>query len=761
MQEYLDTYEDIKVDIDGQLQQQQSLGDSSQMSSNFNDTSAVSPQRMKQEYLSNTNVFPYILEGSMISPDGSITVGMGNSPPGVRNNSANGSGNRGYILDNPPSDGSSGTIQQSPPELANQTQALGPSTGSGMPTAPAKNPKFMKMRPCDECRRRKSGCIMADGSNTCLTCQVNGIACTFIEGPRSRKRNTSSTAKDANFGSASNNNSANASGDSSNANKRAKINTTVTEIAAEPAAEQSRYINPVQDYASIRGHSLLKKTLGLQYPKSAVYVGDTSVYDNVLLDSGNFDKKDEAELPGNISLRRAGPGAVFILSTDDGPQESVEDVDEIEKLTTPYGKQLIDLYFRTVHPYFPVLDKDVFLEKYSRTHREFVPCLLAAVYILALKWWYYDVNLSSLPKPDITAKLYQLAVESFHKVCGHPKIPVVQAGILLVQCKPSDDRHWLICSQVVPCAERIGLGLDCQNWKVPKWERGLRKRLAWAVYLLDKWLSLIEAQPSHISDNYWLVAKLTPDDFASKSSRQDGDDSTSGASSAAETPIPEDSITSPVLSTDQPGQVFIEMITLSQIVNEIIDTLFTYKSKALIRDTEEILEVAKPIQIKLRRWYLGLPESLQINSAKPRQLSAHGGLHLAYFGAEITLHRRIIRSLTKDSPQELTEVCREAGKARLLAAMEFVRGLRPEHMQSFWHFSASANFALIGSFAALLFVTATTKDEQAFYRSEITEYMWRLRVLNGFGEMAAALRQLGITMSRIPGLKSPDIQAAY
>ncbi|KAK9242008.1 hypothetical protein V1506DRAFT_548871 [Lipomyces tetrasporus] len=62
-------------------------------------------------------------------------------------------------------------------------------------------------------------------------------------------------------------------------------------------------------------------------------------------------------------------------------------LDAIEAIVTPHGSALVDLYFRIVHPSFPIVHKSVFLEKHGRTYRELTPLGLAAVYILALNWW--------------------------------------------------------------------------------------------------------------------------------------------------------------------------------------------------------------------------------------------------------------------------------------------------------------------------------------------------------------------------------------
>jgi hypothetical protein len=446
---------------------------------------------------------------------------------------------------------------------------------------------------------------------------------------------------------------------------------------------------------------------------------------------------NQVQLAGDVWLRGVAPGTMFTLKndyTEDLYQETINYADEVERIVAPNGRLLINLYFRVVHPSFPILHKKVFLEKYSRTHREFSPSLLAAVYVLALNWWHYDVTLSPHPKPDVQ-KLLNLAVETFSKVLEKPKLSAVQAGLLLVQCRPNHARNWAICSQVVAIAEELGLGHDCSHWQLPKWERGLRTRLAWAIFIQDKWLSLIESRPSHIDlEKNWMVRNLTKEEFPETAA----DDKEEEGSADVEN-----------------GRLlFMEMIVLSKIVNKILDRLFTISAIATITDTEDILEVAKPIQIQLKQWYQALRHSLTMdkNNTKPRRLSSTGYLHLAYFAAEITLHRRIIKSLNENSPPQLIQVCREAAKARLTAAMTFVRELTREQMQSFWHSSSCASFALVGSFAALLHITALDERESEYYKSQLSDYLWTLRISSGgFGQMEAALQMLGVAISQVPG----------
>lgn len=581
-----------------------------------------------------------------------------------------------------------------------------------------------RTRPCDYCRRRKARCITLKDAKACLNCQVKEMECTFVEAPISRKKKAPPVV------------SVEGSSDpflaSSAGSKKAKLDKNLG----------IREVTPVQDYSSMRGRSLLKRTLSLQFPRSSFYVGETSVLDTTLFEVGPMDKMNQAQLAGDVWLRRVAPGTMFTLKndyTEDVYQETINYADEVERVVAPNGHLLINLYFRVVHPSFPVLHKKVFLEKYSRTHREFSPPLLASVYMLALNWWHYDASLSPYPKPD-SQKLLNLAVETFSKVLEKPKLSAVQAGLLLLQCRPNHARNWAICSQVMAIAEELGLGLDCSHWQLPKWERGLRTRLAWALFIQDKWLSLIESRPSHIDlEKNWMVRHLTKEDFPETGA----DDMMQEGSSDVEI-----------------GRLlFLEMINLSTIVNKILDRLFTISAIAKVTNTEEILEVAKPIQIELKQWYQTLRNNLaaEKSNSSLRRLSSTGYLHLAYFAAEITLHRRIIKSLNYDSHPQLIKVCREAAKERLTAAMIFIKDLTREQMQSFWHSSACANFALVGSFAALLHVTSNDEQEAEYYKGQLSDYLWTLRISSGgFSQMEAALQELGVAISRVAGFRNSD-----
>lgn len=595
-----------------------------------------------------------------------------------------------------------------------------------------------KVRPCDHCRRRKTKCIMIPEIHSCKMCQEKGLKCTFTDTARSLKRGLERGAGGS------------SSGNGEGSDKRMKMDDPSIEPPPNIAV---RNVHPIRDYATMRGKSLLKKTLSLQYPRSSFYVGATSIYDPIFLPHIALDKIDQFSLDKSNSVRKVADDVQFVLRDDFSEalyEKSERDADTVERYVAPHGKALIDLYFRTVHPSFPILHKKIFLEKYARTHREFGAPLLAAVYLLAIQWWDYDPALSQFPKPNVES-LHRFAIRAFGDVIRRPKLSAVQAGLLLLQCRTPDsaDKNWLLSSQVVAVAEDLGLGLECGHWRLPRWERGLRRRLAWAVFIQDKWSSLVEARPSHIVQGRdWLVGKVSLEDFPEKAN--DDPDSLRAGSSDVE----------------NGRKAFVHMVSLSEILSEILDTFYTRAAMLHIRSIDNVLLHAKPLQLKLRNWYHSLPKDLQMASIKPRHFNSNGTLQLAYFATEITLHRRIIAALHSQHdpapPQQLVRVCRNAAKTRLTASIEFARDLKAEHMQAFWYSSAVHNFALIGIFAALLYVTSSSPHEAAAYKEQLFDYRWILKVnSHSFDVASRALEKIDGVLKNIPALlQEPETTAS-
>ncbi|KAK1759533.1 fungal-specific transcription factor domain-containing protein [Echria macrotheca] len=572
--------------------------------------------------------------------------------------------------------------------------------------------------PCEACLRRRLDCVMSDDEEACVGCQVSGTECSLVDSPPPRKRKLNGDAEDSH--------SKRSSPGRSDNRRRRHHQPSLSSTAASSSL--------IEEMANFGGPTMLKRTLGLQSDRYSQYIGPTTDFEPSLINLSSFDPHDESLLARG-TLRRVSDNDTFLMLPDantPGYEHVLEDSDAIEAIVAPYGRELIDLYFRIVHPGFPIIQKTVFYEKYERSYREFSPPLLAAIYILAINWWDHSDELAPLPRPNVR-ELERYMRTTLADAMYRPKLSTVQAGLLLSQ-RPEGDQ-WAPTAQLVAISQELGLHLDCTTWKIPPWERGLRKRLAWALYMQDKWGALVHGRPSHIFSSNWAVQPLNPNDFPDV--EWDENDT-------------EDRI-----EIERGRTLFGQMVHLSQILAEILETFYTLQATQAVasagsQGTQLVLSLAKPIQLKLKEWHSGLPASVrmdstfQSSSTPPSRLSSIGYLHLAYFATEITLHRRIIRSIdaaTSASPAVggtvdpyIQHICRSAAKARLISAMDFVNRLTPSHLRSFWYFASKTNFALIGTFGSLLWATSPGREEADWYRRRLGEYRWTLSVSSKPGE---------------------------
>ncbi|KAF2261835.1 hypothetical protein CC78DRAFT_338034 [Lojkania enalia] len=569
---------------------------------------------------------------------------------------------------------------------------------------PVANIRTRRERPCDACRRRKSRCVIHEGAVLCVLCEFHKQECTFVQSPLPRKRKVVDDGKK----------------DSPNNQKKRSVDTeppplalstpTITATAPSPPPAQSLLAN--------KNIPHLGETLGLQRRQHSRYIGLSSPFDSLLIGLSHFDTRNESTFDLG-TLRRVNDHECFIMLPDENTQDYADEVESlnlVEHIVHPHGPALLDLFFRTVHPNFPIIQKHLFIERYRNGDRSFSPPLIAGMYILALNWWSFDPKLSNYQKPD-AARLETIAMKSLALAMERPKLSTIQAGLLLLQRPEADS--WSLTTQLVAIGQELGLHLDCSSWSIPLWERGLRKRIAWALYMQDKWSSLIHGRPSHIFGANWAVQPINDDDF-----KEEGDGYDTRQEESEEQK--EENIRGQIL--------FAQMIGLTAIMAEVMDTFYTQVaiqdfSNAGKKSTNLILERAKPVQLKLKLWHERLPSEIKMQATTINSLSSTGYLHLAYFATEITLHRRIVQSLDPATTDPyMLFVCRNAAKTRLISAMDFVNRLKPEHLQAFWYFASKINFTLIGTFGSLLWATAPAQEEADFYKTRLREYRWTLSV---------------------------------
>ncbi|KAJ6121106.1 hypothetical protein N7523_005386 [Penicillium sp. IBT 18751x] len=279
-------------------------------------------------------------------------------------------------------------------------------------------------RPCDRCRHRKSRCIREPGKQNCTFCNLNGLECTFLHGPRPRKRIRNSP-----------------------------VSSTTASINELPAADPA--------------NSRLDGTLGLELHLHSELIGPASYHEPELLDL----RPSAISFAGHERCypRRVNQSAAFITYPDKdwaSEMQRIADLDRLEESCHPLGPTLVNLYFRIMHRTFPILDKGVFLEKYARSYREFSPPLLAAVYLVTLDWKLFDRTLATVSRTSDAEALENLAMRAMDDDLKRPQLSTLQAGLLLLQRMRSSQST--LPAQLLSLVQTLGIHIDCTEWEIPE-----------------------------------------------------------------------------------------------------------------------------------------------------------------------------------------------------------------------------------------------------------------------------------------------------
>lgn len=485
-------------------------------------------------------------------------------------------------------------------------------------------------------------------------------------------------------------------------------------------------------------------SLDNQPSSNAQIVGMSGESDPYLLSRYRFDQYNEASF-GQIRMRKmcdanvlnGGLPTYFTiqhngLASKAQPPERNETLERYrrevdEMVSDDVGKRLIALFYKYVQPYFPVL---------SRSHGQTaangalcdpssVPtCILAAIYGHALPFCAWDEKLCiDVYTPPSADALFRIAWLACLPMLHTPSLAVLQTLLLLVQRRPTNKHvsdtpfKWVIMTTAVSIAESLGITRDPGEWPLPSWEIKLRRRLAWATFVQDKWLALNFGRSSHISADDWDVQPLDEDDLED----------------------PER------VAIDESGLLacehFLRLCELTEIVADLLRDLFSIRATRVLHNSlEATLEAAKPLRIRLTEWHQCLPAGLLKPSttakdmpspnspssttspgrSKPtsfRDLDGNGSLHLAYITAKIELYRAMLRPRPTHNidPQisnkptgaaAATSALRTGALSVATEIYTFLDSLTAHQLEAFWSSYSRANFTIASSFLLHLFVSA-------------------------------------------------------
>ena len=281
------------------------------------------------------------------------------------------------------------------------------------------------------------------------------------------------------------------------------------------------------------------------------------------------------------------------LTFGDADQSSPQaaQMQSVEKLVGANGLLLMQHFHSNISQSFPIIDS---ASSAPSQRKHLHPALLCSIYTVSGSSPGFA---SDKKRPLDIQQLEDLSLSLIHDSLNKPTLSTIQAGLLLMQRSDIDSKA--LNTQLVSAMFELGLHLDCSSWQISEEERGLRKRLAWAVYMQDVWCSLVHGRPSMIVKAHWAVHDLEDEDFQT-------------LNEATEATLDE---------RRRGHQCFCQMVTLTQILSNILDTFYTQRAiqdydEAAENGTRLILERAKPIQMRLKEWFTELPKTLKLDNGQ-------------------------------------------------------------------------------------------------------------------------------------------------
>ncbi|KAL5050901.1 hypothetical protein BDW71DRAFT_171848 [Aspergillus fruticulosus] len=193
----------------------------------------------------------------------------------------------------------------------------------------------------------------------------------------------------------------------------------------------------------------------------------------------------------------------------------------LEPNIDPYGRpprhiadQLLDCYFFTVHPSFPIIAKIPFMQQYEMyyTRTDIRPTkrwltILNLVFALAAKFaqlvskpWVAEAD---TPMACFTRARKLNYTES--QLLEHPNLQQVQIEGLtafFLMAIGHINRSWRACGVSVRSAIALGVNLRSESKETSTLSKEIRYRVWWSIYTLENTLSIMTGRPTSAPDKY-------------------------------------------------------------------------------------------------------------------------------------------------------------------------------------------------------------------------------------------------------------------
>ncbi|KAH8803688.1 fungal-specific transcription factor domain-containing protein [Xylogone sp. PMI_703] len=609
-----------------------------------------------------------------------------------------------------------------------------------------------KDRPCDVCRQRKSACVIAV-KPPCKLCEIRGLQCTFASAPRLRRRSDpASTQVELAIQATSRSNGGETPYNhvSPQASRFPIPTAAVRRDSENSFAQSSAHNSPDDSTLQLSGNgrpvvpdnykqSRVKHSLEYGRHHTAHFIGLSGEQDTNLLASIRYNVLNETKC-FDFNIRQLYPGN-HVQGTPPIHFSILQDVsserdqrmkrfasDAIESYVGKYGDALLRLYFQFVHPVFPVLSKASILMDYANDKFSIPVSLRGVIYGLGCAFWSQDPTLKPIPAIS-QPELFEHAHTALNRELDCPKISTLQTCLLILHEQPDvagtteSPRIWALACQATACAQSLGLHQDPASWKLPSWEKRLRRRLWWITYSTDAWTSVCHGQTPHIPGGSFDTLDLTIDDLSS-------DEDVTG--------LPGEHLVSESdrsYNRDYANR-HLEIMKLTKILRGVIDntgTLVNYRQSVQKLDIAPRESIIWRYKIAVDQTLLLLPRSMmfELTSAQtsPR---INGYMHLASFAVKFHILRGLMAPATPESKSDpSSRLCHYFNDALVEGKnfVGFVAKIRIQDLYVFWPRLNRTNLILSTNFLIYLFFCASNETQVASAYEMLQRYQGILQSL--------------------------------
>lgn len=184
------------------------------------------------------------------------------------------------------------------------------------------------------------------------------------------------------------------------------------------------------------------------------------------------------------------------------------------------GLRLFQQFWRNVYPYFPVLSYEKMHDLDQDGLSNIPVYLLATLYTLTLPFQQFDDELCIPGSFELSAAdMYRFSLRAVFVAAKYPSIELLQAVLLLLQADSSyqpagnEPTQRLLLEIMRGTCFALGLNQNCSGWDLGTIEKRVRKRLWWAMFVLETWHAMLMGTVIGFSQDDYNVDEPTGADF--------------------------------------------------------------------------------------------------------------------------------------------------------------------------------------------------------------------------------------------------------